>query len=169
KSNKKYKKKWTESAPTLKSLFDQLSRLKYMEYAIKEALRLYPMASFANARRCMRTTQLGEYTVEAGVDVQLDTWSLHYDKTIWGEDADEFKPERWSSMSNQPSFLSFGAGPRQCLGMRLAILEEKVLLAHVLRKYSFVTNTRTQIPMKLIGRATTRPANLYLSVKAREF
>ncbi|CAI2327100.1 unnamed protein product [Caenorhabditis sp. 36 PRJEB53466] len=146
--------------------FDQLAKLKYVENAIKEALRIFPLASFANSRRCMRTTKLGETTVEAGVDVMLDTWTLHHDPSIWGPDVEEFRPERWET-SSAHTFLSFGAGPRQCLGMRLAYLEQKILLAHVLRKHSFVANNKTSVPMKLVGRSTTRPADLWLSVKPR--
>ncbi|EFP13112.1 hypothetical protein CRE_07732 [Caenorhabditis remanei] len=161
---------------------DQLSKLKYMENTIKEALRLHPLAAFVNSRQCMRTTKLGNHVVEAGVDVLVDTWSLHYNKEIWGEDADKFKPvrlvrvpsksltdSRWESPLNpHQAFLSFGAGPRQCLGMRLAYLEQKSLLAHVLRKYSFVPNMKTQIPMKLVGRQTSRPESLILTLKARD-
>ncbi|EFP13120.1 CRE-CYP-13A8 protein [Caenorhabditis remanei] len=165
---KKVQEEVDKECPDPEITFDQLSKLKYMENTIKEALRLFPMAAFANSRHCMRTTKIGDQLVEAGVDVQLDTWTLHHDKQIWGEDVEEFKPERWESPLNpHQAFLSFGAGPRQCLGMRLAYLEQKSVLVHMLRKYSFVPNMQTQVPMKLVGRATSRPESLILTLKAR--
>lgn len=42
----------------------------------------------------MRNTVIGEQIVEAGVDVMIDTWTLHHDKNVWGNDVEEFKPER---------------------------------------------------------------------------
>uniref|UniRef100_A0A1I7TA16 Cytochrome P450 n=1 Tax=Caenorhabditis tropicalis TaxID=1561998 RepID=A0A1I7TA16_9PELO len=165
---KKLQEEVDRECPDPEITFDQLSKLKYMENTIKEALRMYPFAAFANSRRCMRTTKIGDQVIEAGVDILVDTWTLHYDKKIWGNDVEEFKPERWESpLTPHQSFFAFGAGPRQCLGMRLAYLEQKNLLANLLRKYSFVTNQQTQIPLKMVGRATSRPEKLMLSVKLR--
>ncbi|CAL2031267.1 unnamed protein product [Caenorhabditis brenneri] len=166
---KKLQEEIDKECPDPEVTFDQYSKLKYMENTIKEALRLIPLATLANNRRCMRTTRLGDTLVEEGVDVMVDVWTLHHDRKIWGDDVEEFKPERWESpLTPNQAFLSFGAGPRQCLGMRLAYLEQKSLLVHVLRKYSFVTNGQTQIPMKLVGRATSRPEKLMLSLKQRK-
>uniref|UniRef100_A0A1I7TA21 Cytochrome P450 n=1 Tax=Caenorhabditis tropicalis TaxID=1561998 RepID=A0A1I7TA21_9PELO len=150
--------------------FEKLGRLKYMDCVIKEALRLYPLASISNSRKCMRTTTVQGVEIEAGTYVQMDTWSLHYDPSIWGEDVKEFKPERWSSEDSNEhkgAYLPFGLGPRQCIGMRLAIVEQKVLLSHILRKYTFESGKRTTIPLKLVGSATTSPQDVYVHLRPR--
>ncbi|EFO91748.1 CRE-CYP-13A10 protein [Caenorhabditis remanei] len=152
--------------------FDQLSKLKYMDCVIKETLRLYPLGTLANSRRCMRATKLGDVEVEVGTTVQVDTWSLHTDPKIWGDDAKEFKPERWLSADSdlifqKGGYIPFGLGPRQCIGMRLAYMEEKMLLAHILRKFTFVTGVKTDIPLKLHGRATTQPESVWMHLKPR--
>ncbi|EFP13097.1 hypothetical protein CRE_07735 [Caenorhabditis remanei] len=152
--------------------FDQLSKLKYLECVVKETLRLYPLGALANSRRCMRATKIGNYEIEEGIDIMCDTWTLHSDKKIWGEDAEEFKPERWESgdehFFQKGGYIPFGLGPRQCIGMRLAYMEEKLLLCHILRKYTLETCQKTQIPLKLIGSRTTQPESVWLNLKPRD-
>ncbi|EGT38206.1 hypothetical protein CAEBREN_23870 [Caenorhabditis brenneri] len=151
--------------------FDQLSKLKYMECTVKEALRFYPLASIVHNRKCMKATTVCGVEIEEGVNVQADTWTLHNDPKIWGDDVKEFKPERWESGDEQffqkGGYLPFGLGPRICIGMRLALMEEKMLLAHILRKYTFETTSATEIPLKLVGRSTTAPRNVVLKLTPR--
>ncbi|KAG2238682.1 hypothetical protein Bca52824_092076 [Brassica carinata] len=62
-------------------------------------------------------------------------------KTVWGEDASEFKPERWVSESgksvHEPSykFLSFNAGPRTCLGKEVALTQMKSVAVKIIQNY----------------------------------
>ncbi|CAI2326629.1 unnamed protein product [Caenorhabditis sp. 36 PRJEB53466] len=151
--------------------FDQLTKLKYLDCVIKETLRLYPLATLGNSRKCMRATQLGNVSIEPGTMIQVDTWTVHTDPSIWGADAESFRPERWEGSTEQHKsggYIPFGLGPRQCIGMRLAYMEEKLLLAHLLRKYTFQPGARTRIPLKLVGRATTQPDSVWMHLKARE-
>ncbi|CAI2358287.1 unnamed protein product [Caenorhabditis sp. 36 PRJEB53466] len=151
--------------------FDQLTKLKYLDCVIKETLRLYPLGTLANSRKCMRATQLGNVSIEPGTMIQVDTWTVHTDPSIWGADAESFRPERWEGSTEQHKgggYIPFGLGPRQCIGMRLAYMEEKLLLAHLLRKYTFQPGARTRIPLKLVGRATTQPDSVWMHLKARE-
>merc|ERR1712003_320773 len=56
---------------------------------------------------------------------------------IWGEDAAEFKPERWLTMEVVPDSYTnpvFHAGPRECLGKRLAMVEMKALLLTIVKE-----------------------------------
>ncbi|CAI2326799.1 unnamed protein product [Caenorhabditis sp. 36 PRJEB53466] len=150
--------------------FDQLAKLKYMEMVIKETLRLYPLAAPANSRRCMKDTIAGEYRIEAGTYVIVNTWAVQTDPSIWGADAESFRPERWEGSTEQHKsggYIPFGLGPRQCIGMRLAYMEEKLLLAHLLRKYTFQPGARTRIPLKLVGRATTQPDSVWMHLRPR--
>ncbi|KAL3070854.1 hypothetical protein niasHS_016760 [Heterodera schachtii] len=60
-------------------------------------------------RTCCQTTSLGDITVEKGTAVVCDILSLHHDKTVWGEDADEFRPERHGTKNLQQN-LNFPLG-----------------------------------------------------------
>ncbi|GMS97681.1 hypothetical protein PENTCL1PPCAC_19856, partial [Pristionchus entomophagus] len=74
--------------------YDDLIELKYTDAAIKESLRLYPLASFVVSRVCQKATSLGGVPVQVFDNVLTDTWSMHIYQ-IWGEDASEFRPERY--------------------------------------------------------------------------
>ncbi|CAB3404524.1 unnamed protein product [Caenorhabditis bovis] len=151
--------------------YEQLSNLHYLDFVIRETLRLYPTAASGPSRKCMKATVIGGIPIEEGVEVIADSMSLHYDKTIWGDDADEFKPERWEkeeSFMTNPSYVPFGIGKRICIGMRLAYFEIKVLTAHMLRTFTLTTGPETTIPPKLIGREVLGPETTKLYLKLRE-
>uniref|UniRef100_A0A914XCR5 Cytochrome P450 n=1 Tax=Plectus sambesii TaxID=2011161 RepID=A0A914XCR5_9BILA len=76
--------------------YESVQNLTYLDWCLKESLRMNPLASLANQRRCMKDCTVGEQKlhVEEGVVVQANVWSIHYNKKIWGEDADSFRPER---------------------------------------------------------------------------
>ncbi|KAK6038560.1 hypothetical protein COOONC_23934 [Cooperia oncophora] len=94
--------------------YETMASLRYLDVVIKESLRMYPLAAFANSRRCMKATTLGDVPVYEGDFVCADTLSLHFNREIWGDDADDFRPERWLEQSDRPAaaFLSFGLGPK---------------------------------------------------------
>ncbi|CAB3404872.1 unnamed protein product [Caenorhabditis bovis] len=167
---KKVQEEMNRECPDPEVTFDQLSKLKYLDCVIRETLRLYPLGAMATARKCMRSTEVCGLPIEAGTEILVDTWSLHHDADIWGDDVDEFKPERWlnvNDVAHKGAYIPFGYGPRQCIGMRLAYMEERLLLTHILRKYSFTTGPKTQIPLKLIGRDTIQPESVFLHLEER--
>ncbi|KAF1781030.1 Cytochrome P450, E-class, group I [Phytophthora cactorum] len=66
-------------------------------------------------------------------------------RLVWGEDAAEFRPERWidedGKVIKMPpfKFFSFLAGPHQCLGMRFALLEMQTVMAVLLSRFDIKT------------------------------
>jgi len=72
--------------------------------------------------------------------VLYNMYAMGRDCTIWGDDAASFRPERWLEMDSVPdnyTFPVFNAGPRECLGRRLAMVEMKTCLAMLLPEISF--------------------------------
>ncbi|KAK6024578.1 hypothetical protein OSTOST_09608, partial [Ostertagia ostertagi] len=95
--------------------------------------------SFADSKPAFawKTCQVGSYCFRKGTNVVIDQWALHHNPQIWGDDVEEFRPERFDSLTNEQlrSFMPFGSGPRQCVGMRFALMEIKLTLSMLFSKY----------------------------------
>ncbi|KAK6042170.1 hypothetical protein COOONC_20324 [Cooperia oncophora] len=117
----------------------------------------------------MKATTLGGVRIQEGENVCADTLTIHFNRELWGDDADDFRPERWLEQSDRPSaaFLSFGLGPRQCIGMRLALMEEKLVLAHLLQRYNIVATCDTEEALSLTGSMTFAPKSVTVQLQRR--
>ncbi|EGZ17528.1 hypothetical protein PHYSODRAFT_314852 [Phytophthora sojae] len=119
-----------------------VSQLVYLEAALKETLRLHPPVPMI-PKYVVEDTTLSDGTfVKAGSLIVLATYVMARLPQVWGPDAEEFKPERWIDPSTGKlivvsayKFASFNAGPRMCLGMNLAMLEMKLVVAGLLSKF----------------------------------
>lgn len=122
---------------------DALQGLTYLEAALRESLRLFPLFAFVR-RVAFEDVTLSDGTfVPKGTYVAMAPYAMARRTDVWGPDAAEFKPERFLDPSNPSKlrqvsifqFNSFWAGPRSCVGMKLAMLEMKTVLAKMLARY----------------------------------
>ncbi|CAH2056498.1 unnamed protein product, partial [Iphiclides podalirius] len=129
---------------------DDLSRLVYLEAIIKESLRIYTVAP-AFARNIDKDIKIKNFTLRAGKSCIVSLYGIHRHR-MWGEDADEFRPERWLDPSTLPAnanaFVAFSLGRRQCIGKTYAMMSLKTSLAHFLRRYK-VTADHSKMVLKM--------------------
>ncbi|KAM0932728.1 putative secologanin synthase [Dioscorea sansibarensis] len=120
---------------------DGLSRLKIVTMILYEVLRLYPPGSSLLRKAC-KTMEIGGITYPPGVHFVLPILLIHHDTEFWGEDAKEFKPERFAEGISKASkvagaFFPFGVGRRVCIGQSFALIQAKMGLSMVLQHFSF--------------------------------
>lgn len=100
--------------------FSSLKSCQYLQWCLNETLRLFPSVP-ANARRSIRDTTLprgggpdgmSPLFVPKNTEVNYIVYAMHRSPEFWGNDADDFKPERWDGRKPGFEFLPFNGGPR---------------------------------------------------------
>ncbi|KAJ0054483.1 hypothetical protein Pint_00284 [Pistacia integerrima] len=121
---------------------ETLERMQYLHAALAETLRLYPAVPVDG--RCAETDDIlpDGFRLKKGDGVYYLAYAMGRMPYIWGEDAEEFRPERWLSNGIfQPEspfkFIAFHAGPRICLGKDFAYRQMKILSMALLRFFHF--------------------------------
>ncbi|KAG5313884.1 CP4C1 protein, partial [Acromyrmex insinuator] len=136
----------------------ELSQLKYLERVIKETLRIFPSVPLI-IRELVEDVKIDNYTLMKGTSVILTILLAHRNPAVWPDplkfDPDRFLPEN-SQNRNPYAYIPFSAGPRNCIGQRFALLEEKTVLTAILRKWR-VKSVKTIDTIEYGGSLITRP------------
>jgi cytochrome P450 len=146
--------------------------LRYTEWIIREAMRLYPPA-WGIGREALADCEIGGYHVPKGTQIFIVQWLVHRDRR-WFDDPETFKPERWDNdlIKRLPrcAYFPFGDGPRICIGNHFAMMEAVLILATIARRYRLVIEPgqalellpsitlRPRIALRMRLKANDRPA-----------
>lgn len=145
-------------APTFESL-------PLLNGVCNETLRVYPTVPAIERYSLQDNTLLGE-RICAGTQLIIAPWAVNKDPKIWGDDAAEYKPERWINESgklNQTggastnyAMMTFIHGPRSCIGQGFAKAELRCLVAAFVGKFVFEL-ADPGAPVVPVGNVTTKP------------
>uniref|UniRef100_A0A0E0LNS9 Cytochrome P450 n=1 Tax=Oryza punctata TaxID=4537 RepID=A0A0E0LNS9_ORYPU len=125
----------SDEVPTV----DMLNKLKLVNMFLLETIRLYGPISLIS-RRTGTNTKFGGIKVPEGTTLRIPIATIHRDKEVWGEDANEFKPE---------------SGPRSCIGQNFAMIEAKAIITMILQRFPFTLSPKyVRTPISMI---TLRP------------
>jgi hypothetical protein len=140
--------------------YAQCLELPYLQVVMKEAMRCHPGVSMPLERFVPEGgAAFCGYKLPAGTNVGINPAVIHHDEAIYGEDAAEFRPERWTESSAEKVKVmdrhlltvsrlvladgdialliasQFGAGVRTCIGKNISIMEMGKFVPQVLRYF----------------------------------
>uniref|UniRef100_A0A8C8FPV3 unspecific monooxygenase n=1 Tax=Oncorhynchus tshawytscha TaxID=74940 RepID=A0A8C8FPV3_ONCTS len=131
--------------------YEALMQMDYLDCVLNESLRLYPISPRLE-RVAKKTVEINGIVIPKNCVVLVPTWTLHRDPEIWS-DPEEFKPERFSKENKESidpnTYMPFGAGPRNCIGMRFALIMIKLAMVEILQSFTFSVCDETEIPLEL--------------------
>ncbi|WFD30647.1 hypothetical protein MSPP1_001668 [Malassezia sp. CBS 17886] len=136
-----------------------IGSLPYLEKVVKESIRMLPSVPSTVrvalkddvvplSRPYKRADGKGTYNqliIPKNHELFIPLNVIQFSKDLWGEDADDFNPDRWDNLPSSVinakmpagNTFAFLSGPRSCIGKQLAVMETQVLLAHLLLRFKF--------------------------------
>lgn len=122
--------------------WDQVRQLPFLNAVIKEALRCHPAAGLTLERIVPQggVTVSGVF-IPGGTIIGANAWVIHRDKDIFGEDAEQWRPQRWIEADKERRrrmenhIFSFGMGARTCIGKNVSLLEMYKLVPALLNRF----------------------------------
>uniref|UniRef100_A0A8C6LGW4 unspecific monooxygenase n=1 Tax=Nothobranchius furzeri TaxID=105023 RepID=A0A8C6LGW4_NOTFU len=131
--------------------YQALMEMEYLDCVINESLRIYPIAPRLE-RVAKASVEINGLLIPKDMVVLVPTWPIHRDPELWPE-PEKFKPERFSKANKEKidpyTYMPFGAGPRNCIGMRFALVMMKLAIVEILQRYSFSVCKETEIPIEM--------------------
>ncbi|XP_059610504.1 probable cytochrome P450 6a17 [Phlebotomus argentipes] len=133
--------------------YEAVQELTYLRQCIDETLRLYPPATVL-FRLCVQDYKVpnSDFIIEKGTQIFVPSMGIHMDPEIYPE-PEVFDPERFTPENikdrHPMAYIPFGAGPRNCIGLRFAYMQMTVGLAYILHNFRLTLNPKTKVPLEI--------------------
>ncbi|KAG8703084.1 hypothetical protein FRC09_004364 [Ceratobasidium sp. 395] len=168
-AQRKLRKELIESSLGDEPSMADLDKLPYLDNVVRESLRVHPpvpstirvadhdvQVPVSKSFKDRYGVEQTHITVQKGDGIIIPIASMNRDKDIWGDDAREFRPERWDNLpesaKDMPAIwghlMTFLAGNRSCIGFRFALIEMKALMYSLIRAIEFDINPDIEIEGK---------------------
>lgn len=146
-----------------------LSSLKNLERCVLESFRITPTIPFFMRRLDASLRVSDDLELQPGTNVLVPIWIVHRDPDNF-PNPEKFDPDRFIPQNNTKrhpySYIPFSAGPRNCIGYKIALMELKVIMAWVLKYYEICSSDRLE-DVKLLYQVTLSPERSYNIVLKR--
>lgn len=128
----------------------ELEALPYLDKVLKESMRSMPASSYSQ-RIAAESVQLGPFNLQRGAIVIFSQFITHHIAELYPQ-PNRFLPDRWDSISPSPyAYLPFGAGPRMCVGAALGMMQLKISLPTLLKRFKMTVVPHSQIDGKVMS------------------
>ena len=142
---------------------DMFEHLPFMHAFCQEVLRVHSPLVMTRRVAANDTSIVGQF-VPKGTDVIICAAAINMSKQMWGDDALEFKPERWmgpgkansGGATSNYAFLTFLHGPRSCIGQAFSRAEFACMLAAIVGRFNFEFQSPGQV-VEMQGGVTSKP------------
>lgn len=149
---------------------EHLGKLRYIEQMLMESLRIWPTAAAFTLRARKDTTLGGRYAIKSSDTLMVLTPMLHRDPAVWGDDADEFRPERFDPEAAEKlppnAWKPFGNGQRACIGRPFAMQEAVLVVAMMLQRFDLF-EADPSYQLKVAETLTLKPHGFFIRAKRR--
>ncbi|KAF1841205.1 cytochrome P450 CYP5080B3 [Cucurbitaria berberidis CBS 394.84] len=153
--------------------FKDSQEMPYLQAVLKEGLRMHPATGLPLWRVVPEGGwQVGEHWLPPGTNVGLNSWVAHYDKSVFGDDAHTFRPERWEEAKQEggeryrkmeANYMPFGLGSRTCLGRHISTLEMSKLIPEIVKNFDLTLGMQKE-QWKTINYWFVKPEKLPVAV-----
>lgn len=141
--------------------YETVQKLDYMDRVIKETMRLFPAIPFI-LRNTMEEIEVGGQTIPEGVNFFISIYSIHRNKDVWGENANNFDPDNFLpenvAKRHPGAWVPFSLGKRNCVGKQYTNLSFKIVLKKLIETYKFSSPMKYE-DIRLINDMTLKMAN----------
>jgi unspecific monooxygenase len=155
--------------PDAEPTFEQVPKFRHIRRVLDEALRLWPTAPAFTRSPNADTVIGGRYLMRTQDWATVLLPVIHRDPSAWGEDAGEFRPDRFlpeNSRGRPPhSYKPFGTGERACIGRQFALHEAVLVLARVLHRYDITGDPDYELAIS--ERLTLMPKGFEITLTRR--
>ncbi|XP_063707465.1 probable cytochrome P450 9f2 [Culicoides brevitarsis] len=154
--------------------YDDIQKMQYLDAFICECLRKYPpmlqIDRICNKETVIHDGKGNSFKIPIGMKVNMNPFATHYNPKYF-PNPEKFDPQRFLGENKKKidpySFISFGVGPRACVGSRFAMMQTKLILYHVVANFAFEVTEKTGIPMRFVKEFRLEPERPIVGLRKR--
>lgn len=148
--------------------YAQVKNLPFLKRCIDEGMRLHSTSAIGLPRIIVgQVAEFDGHIFPPGTVLSVPSYTIHHLEEIWGEDVNDFKPDRWLNLNarQKMAFNPFSYGPRACVGQNVAVMELQIIIGTVFRRYDFELY---QEVLESHEGFSKKPKECLVSIKRRE-